>query len=214
MNCGHPAGFASAFGLLRLNSGRISILGIEDSSQMDYVKEVRKPPEPMEYIMRASYLVARDANWSPDFPTAAQQTQEMYYLSKEIPTNGVIAFDQGLMVSLLDFLGPIMIPGDSQPITADNIEEKMIRYKQSAIAAGNVTERKEFMSELAPYLMQKLNEVDQPEKQIELAKLVLELVQSGHLAIYFNDPDVQNVLHQYNLDGGGESGERRFCNDG
>jgi len=73
-------GFVTAFGLLRLKDGRILVLKIDDSTsdRYDYVSEVRKPPYPLGEIMLAHYLVPRDANWSPDFPTAAQQTQEIY----------------------------------------------------------------------------------------------------------------------------------------
>ena len=205
-------GFVTAFGLMRLKDGRILTLKIDDSTsdKYNYVREVRKPPYPMEEIMFAHYLVPRDANWSPDFPTAAQQTQEMYYLSTEIHTGGVVAFDQQLIVNLLELTGPLDLPDEEIPIDAGNVEARMIAYKQSAIDEGKSGERKEFLSILAPHVIKKIFEKREPEDLIKLAKLLIEAIQRGHLLIYFNDQDVQDILYQMNLDGAVRPGEGDF----
>ena len=203
-------GYISAFGLLRLKDGRILALKIDNSTLYNYVREVRKPSYPMEEIMFAYYLVARDANWSPDFPTAAQQTQEMYYLSTEINTDGVVAFDQQLIVDLLELTGPLTLLDEDIPIDAGNVEARMIAYRQSAIDGGKPGERKEFLSILAPQVIKKIFENREPEDLIKLAKLLIEAIQRGHLLIYFNDQDVQDILNQMNLDGAVRPGEGDF----
>jgi hypothetical protein len=203
-------GFVSAFGLLRLDDARISMLDIQDSTQLNYVAEVRAPPEPIKVIMQANYLVARDANWSPDFPTAARQTQEMYALSTGIPTDGVIAFDQGALVSLLQFLGPLTVPGEARTVDAGNVEAVMVQYKQAAISAGSAERRKDFLAILAPLLIEKMKAVRQPQKLAELAKQIQHLIRSGHLQVYFNAADAQDLLQRFALDGAVQPGPGDF----
>ena len=205
-------GFITAFGLMRLKDGRILALKIDDSTsdRYNFVREVRKPPYPMEEIMFAHYLVPRDANWSPDFPTAAQQTQEMYYLSIEIDTDAVVAFDQQLIVNLLELTGPLDLPDEDIPIDAGNVEARMIEYKQAAIDEGKSGERKEFLSILAPHLIKKILKVSDPKGMIDVGKSLLKAVQRGHLLMYFNDPEVQDLLYQMELDGAVRPGEGDF----
>ena len=205
-------GFITAFGLMRLKDRRILTLKIDDSTsdRYDYVREVREPPYPLGEIMFAGYLVARDANWSPDFPTAAVQTQEMYYLSTEIDTDGVVAFDQQLIVDLLELTGPLDLPDEDIPIDAGNVEEKMIEYKQAAVDERNSEERKEFLSIIAPHLIRNILKISDPKEIIDLGKLLLKAIQRGHLLMYFNDPEVQDLLYQMELDGAVRPGEDDF----
>jgi len=205
-------GFVTGFGLMRLKDGRILALKIDDSTsdEYNYVGEVRKPPYPMEELMFAHYLVPRDANWSPDFPTAAQQTQEMYYLSTGINTDAVIAFDQQLIVDLLELTGPLDLPDEEIPIDAGNVEARMIEYKQVAIDEGRSEERKEFLSILVPHVIKKLFENREPEDLVKLAKFLNEAIQRGHLLVFINDLEVQDFLYQVGYDGAVRPGEGDF----
>jgi len=203
-------GFITAFGLLQLKEGRLLALKIDDSTKYDYVEEIRDPPYPMKEIMFAHYLVARDANWSPDFPTAALQTQEIYKLSTGIETEGVIAFDQQFIADFLDFFGPISLPEDEETIHSGNVESKMIEYKQTAVDEGNLQERKEFLSLLTPYLLKNALETLDLETLIESTKFLRDEIQKGHLFFFFNNPEVQQILYQFELDGSVRPGENDF----
>ena len=199
-----PAGgFITAFGLVRLRDGRIIGLDIEDSTseRFDYVSEVREAPFPLNEIMFAHYFVPRDANWSPDFPTSARITQEMYSLSTEIETDAVIAFDQRFIVSLLEFTGPVDFPEENTIVDSINVERKMIEYKQYAIDANQYEKRKDFLAILAPHIIEK---VLMTKNFVELKNLLLmmrEAIETGHLLVYFDDQDVQNLLEEFNLSG-------------
>jgi hypothetical protein len=194
-------GFATAFGVIRLNSGKITRLEIQTSDELNYEREIFRPPQPLGFLLETNYLMVRDANWSPDFPTSASLIQKIYYSSKGIPTDGVVAFDQGLLVRLLGFLGPISL-GEGEPtLTSDNIQEEMIRFKQQAIIQSGVGERKEFLSTLAPVLIQKILDIHDLNKQIELGELLMELMQSGHLFVYMNNKTVQQMMHEAGMDG-------------
>lgn len=199
-------GFITGFGILQIRAGRIFALEIDDSTFFDYVSEVREPPFPIKELMFANYLVPRDANWSPDFPIAAQETQEIYQLSTDIGTDGVIAFDQLFLVELFEFLGPITFLDEIGEINAENFESKMIEYKQLNWENGTISQRKEFFSILAPKLMEKIFQKSQFSDLIDLGKIMLDEMQAGHVSIFLNDPEAQKIIESFELDGAVQPG--------
>ena len=194
-------GFITGFGIVQLRAGRILVLEVEDSTTLDYVSEVREPAYPIRELMFANYLVPRDANWSPDFPTAAQETQNVYWLSTGIETDGVFAFDQLFLVSLFDFIGPMTVSEEFGEINAENFEAKMIEYKQQNWEEETIIGRKEFLSILAPELMSAVFKKSEFSDLVELVKIMKDEMEKGHLSIYFNDPNVQKIIESFDLDG-------------
>jgi hypothetical protein len=179
-------GFITDFGLLRIQQGHITLLDFKDSTQIsDWTARRVEPPTPIRDIMMAPYLVARDANWSPDFPTAARSTKELYYLSTEIETDGVIALDQGAVVEMLRLFGPVTVDG----ITIDHtgIEQYMIDQKMEALAAGESLTRKAFIGHLAAALLEPALDDHSPDRLIELVRTLHTQIESGHLNLFFEN---------------------------
>jgi len=206
-------GFITAFGLLRIKEGRILALKFDDSTsyvKYNYVRELREAPYPLPELMFAHYLVARDANWSPDFPTAAKDTQEAHLLSVDTKSEAVIAFDQELIVKLLEFSGPLYIHELDSTVDADNIEEKIIEFKQAAVEADKQADRKDLLSFIAPQIMNNLLQAHDPKELIDLGKSLFELMQEGHLLLFFDNKDLQNILSQLELDGAISPGDGDF----
>jgi hypothetical protein len=192
-------GFITAFGLLRLDEGHVTMLEVDDSTPLNYVKDVRKPPLPLEKILMAPYLVARDSNWSPDFPTAARDVQDMYFNATSIPTDGVIAFDQGLIVRLVDLIGPVNLNDGSAPLTVQNVEARMVEERQKAIDEGHPKDRKDFMAILGPALVERMYAV-RGQQVTALASLLAQSMREGHLLVYVNVPAAEALVTRAGLD--------------
>jgi hypothetical protein len=189
-------GFITDYGMLRLDQGKVTVLQFHDVYQIqDWTEYQVEPPKPIRDIMMAPYLVTRDANWSPDFPTTARMVKEMYRLSTDITTDGVIAFDQGAVVKLLELTGPVSL--DDKTITAENVEQFMIDQKMAALQSGQGKTRKEFIEKLAPILIKRVLTYRQPGELIRLEKMGVELIRTGHMSVYFENPDAQSLLEQH-----------------
>ena len=139
--------------------------------------------------MLADYWVTRDANWSPDFPTASQQAQALYTLSTGVQTQGVIAFNQLAVKSILEVIGPVQVPGTDQPVSAANVEEFMRQAWAPAAGEGMSQEwwlhRKDFMLQLGHAILGKtLISVDQVQL-LELARTLVRLLDQGQALVYF-----------------------------
>lgn len=203
-------GYITSFGLLRLEKGKITLLEFEDSTHLNYMATAYMPPEPIHTIMMASYWVPRDGNWSPDFPTAAYQTQKLYYSSTGYPTDGVIAIDQGFLVALINLLGPITLDEDQTLITTENLESKMITYKQEAIYSDNYYDRKSFIGRLGSVVMKKVLQERGFDALYKLGNFFYNQTRSGHLMFYSNRPEIQKIIENEHAAGKIDPGEGDF----
>lgn len=192
-------GFISGIGLLSIEGGKIQQLSIDDSYQIDdFSKEYPKPPDALHQFMLADYWVTRDANWSPDFPTSAQQAQYLYTLSTGIKTQGVIAFNQLAIQKILEIIGPVHVQGPTQLITADNVEEFMRQAWASTPDQGLSNEwwshRKDFMQGLGNAMIERLLASEHQDIMMGLLRSIFDLLDQGQLLVYLNNPTAQAAL--------------------
>jgi hypothetical protein len=200
-------GFISGIGLASFNQGKLTSFSIGDSYAVDNFKEVTypTPPAPLKQFMLADYWVPRDANWSPDYPTAAQEVQALYTLSTKTQVQGVISFDQLAVKGVLQALGPVTIPDYPDPISASNVEQFMIQSWSPDLTTTTIDawwpKRKLFMGELGKVIIARFFALSDQKTLVSLALTAVDLVKSGHLLIYVNQPDFSAMLAAAHLDG-------------
>ncbi|MBW6473911.1 MAG: DUF4012 domain-containing protein [Anaerolineaceae bacterium] len=195
-------GFITAMGTATLNSLVDIDFEMQDSYQIDdLAKPYPLPPQPLQDYMLAGIWVPRDGNWSADFPTSAQTVQSLYELSTDQKTNGVIAFDQQTVQKFLEVMGPINIdPSQELWINSDNVLEYMYEsWGQASDSENWWANRKDFVGILGKAMLQNLINTRDYKKMIALAKVSHELLQTGHLMIYFNEPTMQSLLAEMDL---------------
>jgi hypothetical protein len=192
-------GFITAFGLVRIEKGVVTVLEFEDSTNNDYISEVIEAPAPLKQILMAHYWLPRDANWSPSFPESAEQIQRLFYLSTGIKTDAVIAFNQSSLVNVLLFTGPVDVNGKT--ISSDNVKEYMIEKKMDAIVEGNPENRKEFITPLVKALIDQISIRTGKENLIKFGYLLQNMTQKGDLFVYSNNQGVQSLIEKYKFDG-------------
>jgi hypothetical protein len=155
--------------------------------------------------MLADYWVTRDANWSPDFPTAAKEAQILYTLSTGVQTQGVIAFNQLAVQRILQVIGPVQVPGTNEPVTAENVEDYMRQAWAPAPEEGLSPEwwlhRKDFMQQLGSVILDNALKTDNQEQLLNLARAIVDLLDRGQLLVYFNDSTAQAALEAGGWDG-------------
>jgi hypothetical protein len=199
-------GFISGIGTVKIADGKIAQFTLGDSYRIeDFSKPYPPPPLPIQKFMLAGYWVTRDANWAPDFPVSASKISELYTLSTGEQTDGVIAFDPTTIEGLLSIFGPISIPSTDQLVSSANVEQ----YMQESWAPGEKKtsdkewwlHRKDFMQQLGGELFKRMVQPSGVDQTIKLAGLVKDLVQSGHLSVYFAAQQVQSTFAAAGLDG-------------
>jgi len=159
-------GFISAVSLITLDKSRLGSLEFADSYTLfNPQNHYPPPPQPLEQFMGIPYLLFRDANWSPDFPTTARLLQSIYHQETGIAVNGIITVDLHAVELLIDALEPLTLPNVEEVLTGENVLAQ-IKALWTQPTAGNAIddigldkwwrERKRFIPLLAAAIMQKL----------------------------------------------------------
>ena len=199
-------GYLTGIGTVMIDGGRIHSLAIGDSSVVDDLSKIYPlPPEPLQRYMLAGQWLVRDANWSPDFPTAAAKIQELYTFSTDVKTDGLITFDLAAVARLLGVTGPVHVTGVSEPIGADNVENYIHSAWAPAPGQGMTREwrehRKDFMGELGAAMMAAIQGSSDREMLLALARQTLALMREKHVLLAVDDPRAAPLLSTMGLDG-------------
>ncbi|HEY9151399.1 MAG TPA: DUF4012 domain-containing protein [Anaerolineales bacterium] len=197
-------GFITAVGKLVVDHGHVVDLSFEDSGSLDnWSMPYPMAPWQLNQYMDSPVLILRDTNWFPDFPTSVLYLKELYAYTHQNTVNGVIAFDQHMLIMLLQTLGPLNVSGVPYPITADNVVGYM-RASKSPQAGGQPLspggDYKDFIRTIANAIIQKVLS-DGPSEWRSLSQTFLQALQERHLILQMDNPDMESVLARRNWNG-------------
>ena len=196
-------GFITAAGTILLQDGQLGNVKFEDSGDLDdWEKLYPAAPWQLRRYMDSPVMVFRDSNWSPDFPTSALYAEYLYAYTRNHSVDGVIAFDQQMLVEILTVLGPIELEDASHPISAGNVISYMrsekTRNSEEDLANPNWG-NKDFINDISVALMTKMFEGNLPWK--ELASVFLNILDEHHLLLQLDNPDMTSLLARRGWDG-------------
>ena len=179
----------------------------------------RRPPSQYSWWPVANWGL-RDANLNSDFPTAAKIVMNAYKCETAPVANsacsggenvdGLIQFTPDAIASMLRVTGPLKIPQYNKTVTADNLDDLVHYYQENppgihetGVILGNtnapITNRSYFLRLVTQTLEDSLRHLKSSEL-VPLAKqLVLDL-RTKDIQVYFNNKDLQTLLHQLRTD--------------
>ncbi|HTX87235.1 MAG TPA: DUF4012 domain-containing protein [Candidatus Nanoarchaeia archaeon] len=199
-----PAGgFLGTYGILQTENGDVIRFDSHDIYHLDEPMEALHllsimPPDPIKIYLNKNWYM-RDSNWSPDWPTSAQQIVWFYNKENNLlpPKNqinnfngqftGVIAVTPEFVTSLLELTGPVTVNGEQ--FTADNFTN-LLQYKvEQDLAAQNVTswQRKEIIGKILAEMKTKLFNLDYGQWPAALAKIAAAVSQKNALVYLPNE---------------------------
>jgi len=200
-----PAGgFIGTYGLMKVSSGEIVSLKTDNSYNLDIGAKklpVIQPPEAIRKYLKQNAWYFRDSNWSPDFPSSAEQALLFYQReggAKNV--DGVLAITPTTISALLKLVGTIKI--GSTEFTADNFVDKLqtyvdLGYKQ---AGATDSQRKDIIGSMTSELMNRLLKL--PVTQWKDVFLILsQQLNEKQMLLYMKDPVVQGLLVDQNWGG-------------
>jgi hypothetical protein len=206
-------GLITAAGTLTIEDGLITSAVITDSGALDDPERYAypMPPPALQRYMGMELWLFRDANWSPDFPTAARQAMALYSLSHPTPLEGAIALDPAAIQLLLAATGPVTLPGSSQPIDATNVVAAM--RDGAPPMPGDTTpwavRRKAFLPPLTRALLDRLASAARTDSRAVLEAL-RQALDERHLQVFLADRDAAAVFARHGWDGAVRPGSADF----
>ncbi len=200
-------GWITGVGVLKVERGQITSLDFSDSYALDN-PAVDHPPAPagMQRYMDIQLLFLRDANWSPDLPTAARAAHNLYRQDWGVEVDGIVTIDLRAVELIIAGIGSLQMEGVKEPVTSENVLDVMSQLWSNPFtdtkdesSARWLHQRKNFMPDLANAVLDtiKAGRFD-----------YLALLQSGHTAlneravqIWLQDPRAQEQLAALRWDG-------------
>ncbi|MFW6115993.1 MAG: DUF4012 domain-containing protein [Chloroflexota bacterium] len=205
-------GFISGVGEVHVDAGELITMTFRDGYAVDDFSQPYPPaPEPMERYMGIDLWVFRDSNWSPDFPTAAQQAVGLYRPGYPVSIDGVVALDQQAVQALVAAVDPVRIEGAQEAITGETV----LGYIHEAWAPGEEDwtgewwrQRKSFMGAIAGAVWERVEEGD--VEWVVMARSLLRLLEQKHMLVYVPNATMREVLAEQGWDGAVRTGDGDF----
>ncbi len=195
-------GFITAAGTLLLQDGKIVSLTFQNSGNFDnWTRPYPVAPWQLQQYMNSPVLIFRDANWFTDYRTAALYAEYLYSYTNNHSVDGVIAFDQHMLVEVLRLTGPVNLEGEATLVDANNVITFMRAEKTPTAEdlASGTWNNKAFINKITAALIGKLlaGEIS-PE---QLSKLVVKVLDEHHLMLQLDNPTLTDFLVRRGWDG-------------
>lgn len=200
-----PAGgFIGTYGIMKVFSGEIASLKTDNSYNLDEAAKnlpVVKPPDEIRKYLKQNAWYFRDSNWSPDFPTSAEQA--LYFYQREgglKNVDGVLAITPTTISALLKLVGTIKI--GTIEFTADNLVEKLQAFVDRGYKSAGLddSQRKDIIGLMTNELVDRLMKL--PVAQWKDVFLILsQQLNEKQMLMYMKDPAVQTLLVDQNWAG-------------
>ncbi|MBU1167480.1 DUF4012 domain-containing protein [Patescibacteria group bacterium] len=202
-----PAGgFIGTYGVSTIKNAEIVEFTTHDVYSLDKDANINvEPPWQIKKLVNP-YLTSwnlRDANWSPDFPTAAQKAMWFYDIEggqKEF--DGVVAITPDFIGYLLEITGPSQVPGFPYTFTHENIASQLeFHVERNYVSRGiDFHERKDIISDLAQVLIAKILTLPK-EEWPKVFEVVQRAFLEKHLVLYIENEETENFLKEKNWAG-------------
>lgn len=203
-------GFMTAYGILKVDKGKITPILSEDIYSLDAKLGKKLPaPEPIKkFHKNVPYFYLRDMNLSPDFSESMKPFMDIY--NNQIPgakkVDGVIAVDTKLLASLLKVLGTIGVPewGNFSAEIDKRCDCPQVVYRLEELADKPVSALKTSRKAVIGPLMHSIlaNAFNSPKSRIaELVNVGLTAIAEKHVIFFLFDEKAQKAVESFNLAG-------------
>jgi hypothetical protein len=200
-------GLVTAAGVLPVENGVNGPVTFTDSTLWKDAWESRggayiPPPGPLgRYLLRDFTWNLLVSNWSPDFPTWAQQALQFYELVHgPQDVSGVIAVDLDVLQRLLAVTGPVTVPVEGGEATFTS-ENAIIELERLTRPAFEITQdRKSVIGDVSQAVLATLLHLPS-ERWATALDTIRELGRQRHLQVLSFDPAEQTLVRDVEWDG-------------
>jgi hypothetical protein len=188
-------GYVGTVGIVSFSDGSMTERSFEDVFHFDLRPGVPfvEPPEPLaNHLLGAASWQLADSNWSPDYPTSAQDALRLYELeSGDTNIDGVLALTTDAVDRLLELTGPVIVPEYGVQVAAGEVTMTALRLTRGASTPE--TDRKAFLDDLATAVIEGLYALP-PQSWGAVLDAFRDLGERRLLLTWFKDPAAQAIV--------------------
>lgn len=193
-------GFIGSYGLLSFQGGKLLSFDIKDVYEADgQLNGHVEPPEEIKSYLGEANFYMRDANWNPNFPSAAVDLQ--WFLDKETgkKVNGVIGVNLGVARAVLGAVGEVYVPDFKERISKDNLYEQAEFYAETKFFPGSI-QKASFLGAVGKQLFDNIQNL-KTEQKLGLVEALIDSLQNNNMQIALNNPETAKLVAELNWDG-------------
>lgn len=202
-------GFIGSYGIFTVKNGELTNFFTDDVYNLDKLSESKLKvlaPEPMQKYNSQKYWYLRDANWSPDWPTSAEQIIWFFNIEsanaglppKEL--DGVITITPDFIANILGVIGSIKVRGIT--FSAANFTKELEQFVEFDYPQYGLkkSERKAIIGELTEAIINKLYNL--PANDWLTVWLAFKKnIEEKHILVYLLDKKLQESFFEKNWAG-------------
>jgi hypothetical protein len=202
-------GFISSIGIVRIEGGRIisfdfekvyAAEGIDVPGPDDARAEHVSPPAPLGLYMGLGEWRLRDANWWADFPSTARQAARFWESVQGTPVDGVIAFNEEALETVLRAVGPVTLEGGAV-VTADTLRDvTLAQVFQGDEPSAWYAAQSAFSRNLAQRLIAAAEQLE-PDRLMDLGWALHAASVRRDLMVSSFEPQLAALARTYAVDG-------------
>jgi hypothetical protein len=202
-------GFVGSYGLLTADGGHVSLTrsGPIADLQSALPPGGAKLTGPADYLARYGPfqpgVFPQDVTYSPDLPSVSAVLAQLYPQAGGTSIDGVLAIDPYGLAALLNFTGPIDVPGLPTPLTAANAAQELLTQQYISFDGGVTPQdaaRHDLLQSSLQVAFQKLVQGSLPGPRALAQDLAAPAAQ-GRIAFWSVHPSEQALLQRLGVDG-------------
>ncbi|NQV00634.1 MAG: DUF4012 domain-containing protein [Parcubacteria group bacterium] len=193
-------GYLGTFGILKVKNGQPCFFEVHDTNIFDGFGTIKtEPPQPIKDYLKIDNWQMRDGNWSPDWPTSAQQVEYFYQIQGgEEKFDGIIGINAAILPNLLKLTGPIYLEEFDKEFKAEDVlyeleYEVEKGYVQRGIIPG---ERKSIFKALIKKVLEQVVQ-DNFWEQKELKNFAINELDKKNVLVFFKDAELQGTMVKF-----------------
>jgi hypothetical protein len=196
-------GFIGAYGELTVDHGAIHLTTSGRATQLvTDSTPLTRLVAPADYVARYGRLDPQrnfeDLTYSPDFPSVEQAIAGLYPQVGGDHLDGAMVLDPYALAALLEFTGPIAVPGLAQPLTSENAAQVLLLGQYVSNPAAD--ERHDVLQSALRVGFERLTSGPLPSPKMLAAVLGPE-VKQGRLLFWSSHPGDWALLDRLGLTG-------------
>ncbi len=193
-------GFMGSFAEITFDRGAITAIRVPPGGTYDLKGQLTAriaPPKPLQLV--SPLWQFQDANWSPDFPTAAKQIEWFWNKSGQSTVDGVIAVNASVMEKLLALTGPIEMPEYGKTIDKDSFLIETQKAVELEYDKVNNTPKK-FVGDLGMKLLEKIKTMDR-SAWLGMMSILSDSLETKDIQVAFSNADEEALAERYGWNG-------------
>ena len=159
---------------------------------------VTPPPPIQEAFLHGTWQLA-NADWEPDFPTAANTIRWFMEKGKEINPDNLIILNLSTINKVLDVVGSFIVPEFKAEITPGNLYLFLQGKAELNFFPGS-TQKKDALTAVGKAFSKKLLSLSL-DKKIKIADILYQDLKNQNILINSTNEEFQNLLFKNNFTG-------------